>query len=610
MPIEIRELNVKADPPKAGQLVKTSIELQNKKIETCLSLVLVQDLFRHHRFEITVPYDELEQGDSAFLDQAHQQVIGQVIKISFGSVFSADKTFDFQFKGVVTGLTLKQKDLSSVFVLKGYSPTIVLEDNTRRQTYQEKGLSDIYEAVLGNYPANILKKSLNPRTSAPIKYLAQYDESNFHFLNRLAAEYGEWFYYDGTQLCLGDPDDADAKDFKVDGIQTCDLSIDLRAPKFNLTAYDYTQDQTLKGDASPGMVEGLNNFGSFAMDESQQLFAGESSYAATNPATSSSDMADQAKTRVSAVAGDMVVFRGNGVIPELTVGDVIKVSGSIPQIGGRGSDDSFGDYRVTGITHRVDEKGNYSSTFTAIPKTLKIPPANPDVVKPVGRPELGIVTDNQDPEQLGRVKVNFMWDTSNELDSGWVRVGTFYSGGSDGKGALFIPEVGAQVMVGYEQNDPNYPFVITSLYPKKSDTRAAQSQNSEKIIYTTAGNTIDFSDASGSNTITITNANMTGTAITLSFSSNGSIGIQTDGTIDIKSGQDMTIGGQNITIKADQKLSLQGSDVEVTAQQGLTASGNSQVQITSQATLKLSGTQSEMDGNAMLTLKGGMVMIN
>lgn len=609
MPIQINELDIKASPTQAGTLVKTSIELQNKKISTCLSLVLTQDLFRHHQFEITVPYDELETGDSAFFDSAHQQVVGQVIKISFAPQLT-DGSFDFQFKGIVTGVTLKQKDLSSVFVLKGYSPTIVLEDNTRRQTYAEKSLSDIYNAVLGDYPANVLKKNISPRTSSTIKYATQYNESNFHFLNRLAAEYGEWFYYDGTQLCLGDPDDSNSKDFKVDGIQSCDVSIGLQAPKFNVSAYDYTQDQTYQSAADGQNVEGLNNFGSFAMDESQQLFSNESNYAAVNPAFSSSDVEDQVKTRKSIVAGDMVILKGNGVTPELTVGQVIKVSGSVPQIGGRSGDDSFGDYRITGIVHRLDQNSNYSSTFTAIPKTLKMPPTNTNVTKPVGRPELAIVSDNNDPDSLGRVRCNFMWGGSGDMDSGWIRVGTFYSGGSDGQGCLFIPEIGAQVMIGYEQNDPNYPFVITSMYPKQSNTRTAQSQNSEKIIYTTGGNTIDFSDTSGSGSITITNSNQTGTAITLSFSSNGSIEIKTDGTIDLKSGQDMTLGGQNITIKADSKLSLQGSDVEVTAQQGLTASGNSQVEISSSATLKLSGAQSELDGNATLTLKGGMVQIN
>jgi uncharacterized protein involved in type VI secretion and phage assembly len=614
MPIEINELNIKAGQLPAGTslpgtLVKTSIELQNKKINTCVGLVLTQDLFNHHRFEVTVPFSELEDGDTAFFSSAHQQVVGQVIKISFAPQLT-DGSFDFQFKGIVTGITLKQKDLSSVFVLKGFSPTIALEDNTRRQTYSDKSLSDIYNAVLGDYPANVLKKNINPRTSSSIKYAAQYNESNFHFLNRLAAEYGEWFYYDGTQLCLGDPDDSNAKDFKVDGIQSCDVSIGLQAPKFNVSAYDYTQDQTYQSAADGQTVEGLSNFGSFAMDESQQLFSNESNYVATNPAYSSSDVEDQVKTRKSIVAGDMVTFRGNGVTPELTVGQVIKVSGSVPQIGGRSDDDSFGDYRITSIIHRVDQNGNYSSNFTAIPKTLKMPPTNTNVTKPVGRPELAVVSDNQDPDSLGRVRCNFMWGGSGDMDSGWVRVGTFYSGGGDGKGCLFIPEIGAQVMIGYEQNDPNYPFVITSMYPKQSDTRTAQSQNSEKIIYTTSGNIIDFSDASGSGSITISNSNMTGTAITLSFSSNGSIEIKTDGTIDLKSGQDMTLGGQNVTIKADQKLSLQGSDVEVSAQQGLTASGNSQVEISSSATLKMSGAQSELDGNAMLTLKGGMVMIN
>jgi uncharacterized protein involved in type VI secretion and phage assembly len=601
-------------------MVRTNIELQGKKIARCLGLTLTQDLHNHHYFEIIVPYDELESKDSAFFDNAHQQVVGQIIKISFDKALE-DGSFDFQFKGVVTGLGLKQKDLSSVFVIKGYSPTIVMEDVTIRQAFVSKSLGDIFKGVtLALYPSNVLKRNFNPRHTDTIAYSVQYDETNFTFLSRLAREYGEWFYYDGTQLCLGDPDDGESKDFKVDGIQTFNMSVDLKPIKFNLSSYDYMKNETGNVDSDREEVDGLNPFGSFALNESRNLFSNDAELQPFAFPASDSDLITEVKERLSGIAAKMVVFSGSGVTPELSIGTVIKVSGSMPQIGGRSNDDSFGDYRVTGIVHRVDDKGNYSSQFTAVPKSLKIPPANPNVTRPIAYPQVGTVLDNSDPEKLGRVRVQFNWSTpdGNNVETTWVRVGTFYAGGNDGKGCLFIPEVGAQVMIDFENGDPNYPFVQTSLYPKVSGTRGAAANNGQKLVYTMGGNTIDIEDDTQQGpTITITNSNKTDTAITISFNGDGSIELKTQGKIDVTATQDLTLSGNNVNIKAQQKVKIDCTDFELDATDAAKISAVD-IDLEASDSFKASGINSEMDGTAQckvtssgqLQIQGTMVQIN
>lgn len=74
----------------------------------------------------------------------------------------------------------------------------------------------------------------------------------------------------------------------------------------------------------------------------------------------------------------------------------------------------------------------------------------------------GIVTNNTDPgpPPMGRVKVALPW-LSPEFESSWARV--VQPGGGQGGGALFVPEVGDEVLVGFEFGDIRRPYVVGGL---------------------------------------------------------------------------------------------------------------------------------------------------
>jgi type VI secretion system secreted protein VgrG len=486
-----------------------------------------------------------------------------------------------------------------------------------RRSFLNKNIQQIFDSVIKVYPGNLLKHKLNPRHKGQLKYSVQYDETNFGFLSRMAAEYGEWFYYDGKELVLGEPDSGKHVDFLIDGIQTFDMSISMTPAKFRMSGYDYSKDQLYKGKSSDQQVDGLSQFGKFALDESEDLFSQESLLTAGKPVYSQNELDEFIKFRRSSIASNMIVFKGRGENPDISVGTVVNVSGTRPEKGGRSNKESYGKYRITEIRHTVDGSGNYSNIFKALPDTAKFPPVNPHVKHPVGQPELARVTDNNDPEKMSRVKVEFNWQ-SDDRDSEWVRIGSFYSGGSDGKGMQFIPEKEAQVVIGYELNRPEQPFIITSLYPKKDGTRAVKGSNDEKLIYTMAGNTVELIDKRGENYIQITNSNKTDTAIKLEFKDNGIITMQTNGKVQITA-------QENISISAQQKLSLEAQDIEIKAQNGLTCEGQQKVsmkgmQISIEAdttaemkgnvSAKLSSANTEVSGDVMTTIKGTIVKIN
>src|ERR1700712_3292630 len=171
-----------------AQQVKTKLELENgNKIGHFKNLTMTQDLFRHHRFELTVPFNELEKKDEIFFRDSHKNVCGKTLSISFES-FDENVSFDFRFKGIVTEITLSNlSDFSNVFIIKGYSPTILLEDCSIKRSFIKKNMQQIFDAVLSEYPGNVIRKRFNPRSKSNIPYAVQYDETNFEFLSRLAA---------------------------------------------------------------------------------------------------------------------------------------------------------------------------------------------------------------------------------------------------------------------------------------------------------------------------------------------------------------------------------------------------------------------------------------
>ncbi|AKD55102.1 type VI secretion system Vgr family protein [Spirosoma radiotolerans] len=590
------------------------IELEGgKELKNVSSLTIEQDLFGHHQFELSVPFEDLEDANELFFHESHRNVVGKTIQFSFDPLLEKG-SFKFKFKGLVTELALKNtSDTSNIFVLKGTSLTVLLEDSRLRRTFLQCSLSDIVNQVLTPYPSNLLKRSVNPKLSETLRYVVQYDETNFEFLARLAAEYGEWCFYDGQQLVFGKPDNQKV-DFKVDGMQTFAMSLRLLPAKFLYTRYDYVADETYQSHSSDQSVSGLGQWGDFTLNESEKTFSQESQLPLPKLVYGQRELNEVAKTQKAMEASRLVEFQGFGENPDISVGTVISVKGT--RLTERGSsEENFGSYRVTHVSHVLDGSGNYANTFRAVPDSVTYPPPNPSFRLPIGQPELAKVIDNEDPDKLGRVKVEFMWPgTSKESD--WLRVATAYT--ASGEGMLFVPEIDAQVMIAYESNLAEYPFVLTSLYPKKSGVTYTQRDNVQKTIQTKGGNQISLYDKDSEQKIELTNINKTDTRVLLSFADDGKITIETQGgivisgkDIQVKASNDLTLEAQNnIELKATNAVKIEGTaSVEIKAAE-VKAEADATASIKANAQLSLEGTQTSLKGDAMVEVKGGVITLN
>ena len=244
---------------------------------------------------------------------------------------------------------------------------------------------------------------------------------------------------------------------------------------------------------------------------------------------------------------------------------------------------------------------------------------------PQGVPELAEVIDVADPQHLGRIRVRYYWPVAKPMDAetGWVRVSTPYSG--HGKGQLFTPEKGSQVLVGYEQSQAEFPVVLGNLFHPQNPQQAKYStpQNHLKGLQTAGGNKLVLNDTKDKQTILLSNSNKKTTAITVSFENDGKVHIQSAGpvavngsTITLEAGAPgkgekaytgaIIMRAKTITMKAEEEVKVESisKTVEVKAKTDLTAKAEQALHLTS------TGKGVTVSGGPSVDIKAGKVKVN
>lgn len=188
----------------------------------------------------------------------------------------------------------------------------------------------------------------------------------------------------------------------------------------------------------------------------------------------------------------------------------------------------------------------------------------------------GLVTDNRDPDGLGRVRVQLTWQVQG---SGyWARTAAPMSGSA--YGAWFLPEVGDEVLVAAEHGDPALLYVLGMLWNGKVKAPATNEdgKNNLRLIKSRAGHQLLFDDTDGVPVLELKLAD--GKRVTLDKD-----GVKVDdaagNTILIKS------GSSEIAVTSTAKLTLKSAQIAIEADGTL-----------------------EIKSGGTLTLKGALVQIN
>lgn len=185
---------------------------------------------------------------------------------------------------------------------------------------------------------------------------------------------------------------------------------------------------------------------------------------------------------------------------------------------------------------------------------------------------VGIVTNNKDPEGLGRVKVKFPWLSETE-ESYWARILTLMAGND--RGIYFLPEVNDEVLVAFEHGDMAFPYILGALWngqdkpPGKND----DGKNNQRIIKSRSGHTIVLDDTKGEEKILIQDKTGKNQIAIDSKNNTMNIKVEKDLTIETKgkiilksSDDDISIECKNLSIKTQQNYQLEaGSSCTIKA---------------------------------------------
>jgi len=295
----------------------------------------------------------------------------------------------------------------------------------------------------------------------------------------------------------------------------------------------------------------------------QQAFHGAANAVVVNRPIRSQDEAQaMAQALCDIINGEFI--QAEGVClgePRLQAGKKVQITA----VGTRFS----GSYFVTSATHAYGANQVYETTFSITgrqPDTLGHLFENGNGQRDGTGMVIGLVTNNNDPDGMGRIKVKFPWLADNE-ESTWARLASPMAG--QGRGFYCLPEVNDEVLLGFEHGDIHYPYIVGVLWngkdrpPKnnsevvgqdgKVNLRMFRSRSGHQLIFDdTAGKEkIEVIDKSNNNSIVINSVENT-----ITIKANAKITIQAGGQILTLDNQSQSIqlqgGGRNMTIRGGQ----------------------------------------------------------
>lgn len=344
----------------------------------------------------------------------------------------------------------------------------------------------------------------------------------------------------------------------------------------------------------------------------------KSSFGSYNP-KDADDAGGIAKGLLNDAADGSVIARGMCFAdPSLAPGVKLTIANS----------DIFnGDYFISEVEHTYSNKGFYTKFVAGPHRTTTLVDTlgrvDEDPGLNVGGLMVAKVSDTKETENtsLGRVKVQFLAQPGQTPpDSAWARVISMGAGAN--RGMMFHPEVGDEVIVGFEQNDIRRPVVLggvwtgTDANPIAASLPDSNKKVSVRQIASFGGHIIEFGEMDPQ-------GGQAGSGTHLKFTVKGGPVLRLGGdetTLTLDSGKPLTITAgsakitvdkqgnvaintdQGITLKATQDVSIEGQNVKI--------KGNLEASIEGGTKAGVKGAQVEVNGSAQTAIKGGMVQIN
>ncbi len=436
-------------------------------------------------------------------------LLGQKVTVRLEVPGAEEKRY---FNGVVYRITEGPKvhspDVGKYFMrywLEVMPMVVKLRNQVQSRTFQHLSVPEILDKVLTGIN---IKKSLQG-TYDKRDYCVQYRESDFQFASRLMEEEGIFYFFTHTasdhQMVLADspsghPDLPGGKTIKYsefqglrdlrlheDRVNRWQKSQEMRAGKY--TARDYCFEEPSKNLEATKPIDATAQVGTISHklkvggNDTWEIYEFPGGYAQRydgidkggGEQTSELAKIEQDNTRTAGIRMQQIIspglmIDGESNVRRLLAGHKFTLNSHF---------NADGDYVLTDVEHSANMEGAYTSNeatrfryknaFRCLPTAIVFRPQRVTPKPTISGTQSAIVVGAAGTEintdKYGRVKIQFPWDREGKKDldsSCWVRVGQAWAGKR--WGAFFLPRVGDEVIVAFEEGDPDQPIVVGSVY--------------------------------------------------------------------------------------------------------------------------------------------------
>ena len=402
-------------------------------------------------------------------------------------------------------------------------------------------------------------------------YICQYEESDFDFIRRLAHQYQEWMYFDGTKLIFGKPRKL-ADPIRLEygtTLSSLDIGLQTLARSEQVFSYHSGADREMQR-MTPDQAIGHDKLSGEAFRASLGMFSKPARQHALPRVSNETELINYMGRKQAAETAETHYITAESQVPTLRVGSVISLYSSFLERVGNISKESLGNFIIIEITHEVSQGSYYKNRFKAIPATIKALPS-PKVRMPLAETQMATVLSNADPQGKGRVRVRMNWQTDG-MQTGWVRVMTPDGGSSkdvrSNRGFVFIPEVGDQVLLGFRHGDPARPYVLGSLFNGVTGGGGGQGNNCKSLTSRT-GSSLKLDDSKGS----VTLHDKGGVSMTFDGAGNSTLNAKATHSVNAGSNASINVGkgksvlemssGGNIKLKGESTITLSVGSSEI-----------------------------------------------
>ena len=575
-----------------------TISIGKKSLSSFISLQIEQNIGKHHRFQMSV---ELESGGNRYvhnISENSKKWLGESIVVK-----AANKPI---FVGVVTNVQLHREGSDfGCIIVSGYSATYRMETAHSCFSWNDRTIGDVVKKLCEQAKVQL---ELNPAFKETKDFICQYEESDFDFIRRLAHQYQEWMYFDGTKLIFGKPRKL-ADPIRLEygtTLSSLDIGLQTLARSEQVFSYHSGADREMQR-MTPDLAYGHDKLAGEAFRASLGMFSKPARQHALPRISNETELVNYMGRKQAAETAETHYITAESQVPTLRVGSVISLYSSFLERVGNLSEESLGNFIIIEITHEVSQGSYYKNRFKAIPATIKALPS-PKVRMPLAETQMATVLSNADPEGKGRVRVRMNWQTDG-MQTSWVRVMTPDGGSSSdvksNRGFVFIPEVGDQVLLGFRHGDPARPYVMGSLFNGTTGGGGGQGNNCKSLTSRT-GCALKLNDSVGSVTLSDpgkTSIHMDGSGNATFDSSDkiiiscgsASIELHKDGTIKIN-GKEISVDGKNIKVDGADSIKQTTKQYETT--------GTQSVKIKSKALVEQKAQKVKIEAGNTVSIKG------